>query len=146
MARARARLVERRLVALVTAELALLASTTPELVSPLLGDVEGVVVRTLGTFRSELSRAAEVLGLSTMELLAKDAAAGSARDDGAPTDATPRAWAHAFGAHLRSKLLVAFKVVLMPEVLGDATSGPFHMVLERCNAEVFESKMMELVV
>jgi hypothetical protein len=131
---------------LVTAELALLASTMPELVPQFLGDVEGVVVRTLGTFRSELSRAAEVLGLPTMELPAEDAAAGSARDDDAPTGATPRAWAHAFGAHLKPKMLVAFKVVLMPELLGDATSGPFHLVVERCNAEVFESRLMELMV
>ena len=126
---------------LLTDELALLASTVPELVPQFLRDVERAVVRTLGTFRSELSRRAEVLGLATEELPEEEGAAGSARDSGA----TPSAWAHAFfGPHLEPKMLVACKVVMMPELLGKA--GPFHKIVERCNAAVFESMLMELVV
>ena len=122
----------------VTAELALLASTIPELVPQFLCDVEGAVVRVLGTFRSELVRPAEVLGLHNAELPTEEAAADSG-------NVTPRAWVHVFDG-LEQKVLVAYKVVLMPELLGGEVSGPFHTIVERCNAEVFESKMMELVV
>ena len=128
---------------LVTAELALLASTIPELVPQFLRDVEEAVVLELGTFRSELVRPAEVLGLPSAKLPPGDAAADNAP---AATGATPVAWAHAFGAHLEPKMLVAYKAVLMPDLLGDAAHSPFHAIVERCTAAVFESKLMELVV
>ena len=44
------------------------------------------------------------------------------------------------------KQLVAWRVVVLPELLGDAESGPFHEIVARCDASVFDSKLLELIV
>ena len=39
----------------------------------------------------------------------------------------------------KPKTLVASKVVLLPDVLGDSDSSPFHSIVTHCGASVFES-------
>ena len=41
---------------------------------------------------------------------------------------------------------MAWRVVVLPDLLGDAESGPFHDITARCDASVFDSKPLELIV
>ena len=44
------------------------------------------------------------------------------------------------------KTLVASRVVVLPDLLGDANSSPFHDIVTNCDATVFESKLLQLIV
>ena len=37
-------------------------------------------------------------------------------------------------------------MVLLPDLLGDGDSSPFHSIVTHCEAAVFESKLLELIV
>ena len=49
-------------------------------------------------------------------------------------------------SNTKPKTLVASKMVLLPEILGDGDSSPFHFIVTHCDASVFESKLVELIV
>ena len=35
---------------------------------------------------------------------------------------------------------------MLPDLLGDAKNSPFHAIVTHCDASVFESKLLELIV
>jgi hypothetical protein len=57
----------------------------------------------------------------------------------------PAAWADKLPQD-QPKTLVASKLVLLPNLLGDANTSPFHAIVAHCDASVFESKLLELIV
>lgn len=128
---------------LVLQELQLLPKTHPHLVRSFLLDVEPAIVRTLSTFRTELAREVEVCGLPTATHHG-----GSTDDNGvfqSVASERPLIWSDKCSAD-SLKQVVAWRVVVLPNLLGDAKSSPFHDITARCGAPVFDSKLLELVV
>ena len=120
--------------ALVAEELKLLPRISPELVRPFLLDIEATVTQTETTFRTKLTRSAEAIGLG-MPTLPKDTS----------SSAIPEVWAKLLPSD-QPEQLVASKVVLLPYILGNAEDSCFHAIVEKCDASVFESKILELLV
>ena len=59
--------------------------------------------------------------------------------------AVPAAWSGKLPPD-KLKALVVSKVVVLPNLLGDANSSPFHAIVTHCDASVFESKLLELII
>lgn len=131
---------------LVMQELQSMSRTHPDLVRPFLLDVEPCLVQTLATFRTELARAAEVCGLPTPTLPDAISVDATTFEQESAMGMVPAAWVHKCPQLESASTLVASRVVLLPELLGDANSSPFHNIVAHCDASVFESKLLELVV
>ena len=137
--------------ALVLEELRMLPMSHPYLVKSFLEDVEPAIMQTVTTFRTSLVRPAEVCGLPTISLANTETAEGSgdaAATPGSEEDSAnivPAAWAGKLPTD-QPKTLVASKVVLLPNILGDAKNSPFHAIVTHCDASVFESKLLELII
>ena len=58
----------------------------------------------------------------------------------------PSVWSDRCSADSSKQQLVAWRVVVLPGLLGDAESSPFHEIVARCDASVFDSKLLELIV
>eukprot|EP01052_Picozoa_sp_SAG31_P016132 SAG31_NODE_1058_length_10121_cov_14.446617_3_plen_847_part_00 len=118
----------------VAAELNLLARSSPELVHQFMQDVEGAVLQTLKTFRTQMSRPMEVRGYSAPVLPKSEIVGG-----------IPELWKGVLPSD-RQDELVSSKVVLLPGLLGNSMSSPFHAIVENCDSLVFNSRLLELVV
>ena len=135
---------------LVLEELRMLPMSHPHLVKSFLEDVEPAIMQTVTTFRTSLVRPAEVCGLPTISLAetaegSGDAAAVTPGSEKDAANIVPAAWAGKLPTD-QPKTLVASKVVLLPNLLGDAENSPFHAIVTHCDASVFESKLLELII
>ena len=159
---------------LLTASLKLLALETPELVLECLQHIERCALQTHHQFRtlthrpevlgvSTLSTSApEHQGLNStshkfpsqrqlgMHLTKPDwsltrivttAAAGTQQ-----VDSGQEFWSSLLPSKELSakEILVASKVLPLADFIGDPESSPYHTIVERCDANVFESKLMQL--
>eukprot|EP01050_Picozoa_sp_SAG11_P001395 SAG11_NODE_60_length_19094_cov_26.549566_10_plen_1057_part_00 len=129
---------------LILEELRILSRNHPNMVGQYLADIEPVITQTVAMFRTELTRHAEVCGLPTPTLTTSDASEDSATVSGMQS-AVPHVWADRL-PNDRPKMLVASKVVIVPYLLGDAKSSPFHDIVTNCDASVFDSSLLELIV
>jgi WD40 repeat protein len=135
---------------LVLEELCMLPMTHPHLVKSFLEDVEPAIMQTVTTFRTALVRPAEVCGRPSISLVDMDtaeklgdAAAPVSKKDAA--NSVPAAWAGKL-PNDQPKTLVASKVVLLPNLLGDAKNSPFHEIVTYCDASVYNSKLLALII
>ena len=122
-----------------------MSNTHPHLMQSFLVDIEPSVVRTLTTFRTELARPAEVCGQPTATLAGSSSDGATSFEVENATDRIPSIWADKCPAD-SPKTLAASNVVLLPDLLGDANSSPFHSIVTNCDASVFESKLLQLIV
>eukprot|EP01052_Picozoa_sp_SAG31_P013157 SAG31_NODE_786_length_12098_cov_15.117446_5_plen_741_part_00 len=130
----------------VADELKFLASQTPELVRSYLLEMENAFTSTLALFRAELHRNFEVVGLPTPSLGTQedqDVFEKESLDD--DTNTIPKIWLRVLQRD-KPKELVASKVLMVPDLLGDAADSPFAAIVENCDAKVFESVVLQLIV
>ena len=123
----------------VLTELHLLTKSHPHLVGVYMEEVEPAIVKTIATFRAELKRPVEVIGWPTTTLDAE------APDQESVHSSIPAAWVDILPATKR-KTVVASKVVLLPDLLGNKDTSPFHSIVSHCGASVFGSKLLALIV
>ena len=128
----------------------MLPMTHPHLVKSFLEDVEPAIMQTVTTFRTALVRPAEVCGRSSISLVDMETTeetgdAAALVSDKDVSNIVPAAWAGKLPTD-QPKTLVASKVVLLPNILGDAKNSPFHAIVTHCDASVFESKLLELII
>ena len=126
----------------VADELKLLASQTPELVRLYLLEMEVVFTSTLALFRAELPRSAEVCGLPTPSLENDENQDCFEQEPGDDANKIPKIWVSVAG---KPKQLVASKVVMVPDLLGDTTDSPFAKIVQNCDAKVFQSVVLQLI-
>eukprot|EP01052_Picozoa_sp_SAG31_P028872 SAG31_NODE_2824_length_5038_cov_3.060336_3_plen_1003_part_00 len=129
---------------LISEELRVLSTNHTNLVGPFLNDIQPVITQTVAMFRTELIRQAEVCGLPTPTIATIDES-----EDGTSVmsiqNTVPAVWADRLPID-KPKMLVASKVVLVPNLLGDRKNSPFHDIVNNCDSSVFESSLLEWIV
>eukprot|EP01047_Picozoa_sp_COSAG01_P016162 COSAG01_NODE_822_length_13306_cov_4.866132_3_plen_497_part_00 len=127
---------------LVTIELKSLAIKMPELVLPFMLDMESSIWKTLTTFRSPLHQHhhEEVCGMETLSTPGGLTAAMLMPD-------VPATWAKMLpDPQQGSPVLLAWKVLTIPHILSQHEDSPFHQIVANCDALVFQSKLIRLIV
>eukprot|EP01052_Picozoa_sp_SAG31_P063373 SAG31_NODE_22306_length_528_cov_5.195804_1_plen_135_part_01 len=98
--------------------------------------------KTVVTFRTELLRPAEVVGWPTASF---DVGEAVLFEQESVSNGIPAVWRGILSA-TKTKTLVASKVIMLPDMLGDGDSSPFQSIVTHCDASVFESKLLQLIV